>query len=430
MLIVETIAKIRRAYFVQGKSIKAICRELRVSRKTVRKVIRSDETEFSYERSFQPQPKIGPWRDELDRLLAANAARPSRERLTLTRIFEELRGLGYDGGYDAVRRYAADWKRQASEATAAAYVPSRGTRASGTTLRPRRGIPVRLEPRGRGDRRRHDDGEGRARPALPQPDDVRAGLSARDARQMVFDAHDKAFAFFGGACTRGIYDSEADQRAVQWTDRPPSEDGGRRDLHGPGARLQPPLPANVRSLPGRTRGLHARLRLGEGTGREPGGRGPAPLLRAPGSGEELRGAQRLAGRPLHGVGGGPPPPRDPGANDPGGVRGGAVEPRALSRSLRRLPCRAGGRLEDLPGSLRQEQVFGLRLGGRAPGGDPGLCRPGRDPPGRPPGRRAPARLRPRPDGLRSLALRARAGPQAGGAEEWRALQGMGPADLA
>jgi hypothetical protein len=33
MLIVETIAKIRRAHLVQGKSIKAIARELRVSRK-------------------------------------------------------------------------------------------------------------------------------------------------------------------------------------------------------------------------------------------------------------------------------------------------------------------------------------------------------------------------------------------------------------
>ena len=44
MLIVETIAKIRRAFFVQGKSIKAICRELRVSRKVVRKVIRSEAT--------------------------------------------------------------------------------------------------------------------------------------------------------------------------------------------------------------------------------------------------------------------------------------------------------------------------------------------------------------------------------------------------
>ena len=41
MLVVETIAKIRRAYFIQGKSIKQICRELRVSRNTVRKVVRS-----------------------------------------------------------------------------------------------------------------------------------------------------------------------------------------------------------------------------------------------------------------------------------------------------------------------------------------------------------------------------------------------------
>ena len=123
MLVVETIARIRRAYFVQGKPIKAICRELRVSRKTVRKVVRSEETAFTYERASQPQPKVGPWRDELDRLLATNAARAVRERLSLTRVFEELRALGYDGGYDAVRRYAAAWKRRESEAVAAAFVP-------------------------------------------------------------------------------------------------------------------------------------------------------------------------------------------------------------------------------------------------------------------------------------------------------------------
>jgi hypothetical protein len=50
MLVVETIAKIRRAFFVQEKPIKVICRELRVSRKVVRKVIRSEATEFRYER--------------------------------------------------------------------------------------------------------------------------------------------------------------------------------------------------------------------------------------------------------------------------------------------------------------------------------------------------------------------------------------------
>jgi hypothetical protein len=38
MPVVETIAKIRRAYFVQKKVIKEIRRELKVSRKVVRKV--------------------------------------------------------------------------------------------------------------------------------------------------------------------------------------------------------------------------------------------------------------------------------------------------------------------------------------------------------------------------------------------------------
>lgn len=104
MLVVETIAKIRRAYFSQGKSIKQICRELRVSRNTVRKVVRSGVTDFSYDRSTQPRPKIGPWRSELDDLLAANAKQPKRERLTLVRVYEELRNRGYDGSYDAVRR--------------------------------------------------------------------------------------------------------------------------------------------------------------------------------------------------------------------------------------------------------------------------------------------------------------------------------------
>ena len=42
----------------------------------------------------------------LDRLLSQNEAKSSRERLTLIRLFEELRERGYDGGYDAVRRYA------------------------------------------------------------------------------------------------------------------------------------------------------------------------------------------------------------------------------------------------------------------------------------------------------------------------------------
>ena len=198
MLIVETIAKIRRAYFVQGKAIKAICRELRVSRKVVRKVLRSEATEFRDEREEQPLPRIGPWQESLDRLLVSNEAKPSRERLTLMRVFEELRGLGYAGGYDAVRRYARSWQRDRATTSVDAFVPlsfapgeayqfdwsHEVVLINGTT------VTVKV---------------AHIRLCHSRMPFVRA--YPRETQEMVFDAHDRAFAFFKGACTRGIYDN-------------------------------------------------------------------------------------------------------------------------------------------------------------------------------------------------------------------------------
>jgi transposase len=198
MLVVETIAKIRRAYFQEGKSIRQICRDLRVARKTVRKVIRSGATEFTYQRKAQSKPKIDPFRERLDQMLADNARRLKRERLTLIRVFEELRDLGYEGGYDAVRRYAAAWSKSEAEVTAAAYVP------------------LSFDP---GDAYQFDwshevviiDGVTTAikvahvRLCHSRMLFVRA--YPRETQEMVFDAHDRAFAFFGGACARGIYDN-------------------------------------------------------------------------------------------------------------------------------------------------------------------------------------------------------------------------------
>jgi hypothetical protein len=56
MKCVDTIARIRREFFVRGKTIKEIVRELHVSRNTVRKVVRSGATPFEYERERQPRP--------------------------------------------------------------------------------------------------------------------------------------------------------------------------------------------------------------------------------------------------------------------------------------------------------------------------------------------------------------------------------------
>lgn len=198
MLVVETIAKIRRAYFQDKKSIKQICRELRVSRNTVRKVIRSGATELTYERTIQPLPKIGPWKDMLDEMLAVNARKPKRERLTRIRIFEELRARGYDGGYDAVRRYAASWSKEEEVASAAAYVP--------LSFHPGEAYQFDWS---------HEivviDGVTTtvkvAHVRLCHSRMLFVRAYPRETQEMVFDAHDKAFAFFGGACARGIYDN-------------------------------------------------------------------------------------------------------------------------------------------------------------------------------------------------------------------------------
>ena len=69
----ETIGRIRRAHLLHGKSIREVARELGISRNTVRKVLRSDETSHSYEREIQPRPKLGRWKTDIDGMLTKNA---------------------------------------------------------------------------------------------------------------------------------------------------------------------------------------------------------------------------------------------------------------------------------------------------------------------------------------------------------------------
>jgi len=198
MLVVETIGRIRREFFVKGKTIKEIVRNLKVSRNTVRKVLRSGATSFEYEREVQPLPKLGAWRAALDRILSENEGKGQRERLTLIRVFEELRGLGYRGGYDAVRRYARGWRKEHAAATADAYVPL--SFAPGEAYQfdwsheivVLNGVTTTVKV-------------AHLRLCHSRMPFVRA--YPRESQEMVFDAHDRGFSFFRGTCARGIYDN-------------------------------------------------------------------------------------------------------------------------------------------------------------------------------------------------------------------------------
>ena len=108
--------------------------------------------------------------------------------------------------------------------------------------------------------------------------------------------------------------------------------------------------------------------------------------------DPLRGViERLARRRMCRLGQGARSPRAKRADDLGGVRGGAPEAHSLSRPLRRIPRAAGLGVEDLPGAVRQQPIFGERKRRRPSGRHPRLRRPHRHPPGRADRRRAPAR---------------------------------------
>ena len=143
-------------------------------------------------------PQLGAHVAALDAMLADNAGKVQRDRLTYQRIFEELRLVGYPGGYDAVRRYARSWAQREGHRTAQAFVPL--SFAPGEAYQfdwshevvVIDGVTTKVKV---------------AQMRLCHSRMLFVRVYPREAQEMVFDAHEKAFAFFKGTPTRGIYDN-------------------------------------------------------------------------------------------------------------------------------------------------------------------------------------------------------------------------------
>ncbi len=196
MLIMETKRKILNRYR-RGEKIRAISRDMNLSRNTVRSVIRCEGTpRTSYERKTQPYPALGEYVETLEKLLRDNArARPKR---TAKQIFELLQVSGYTGSYSSVGRYIASWnKRIASERSAACiplyFAPGEAYQfdwSSEKVILNGEIISVKV-----------------AHFILCYSRKRFLYVYVNETQEMVFDAHVRAFAFFEGSPMRGIYDN-------------------------------------------------------------------------------------------------------------------------------------------------------------------------------------------------------------------------------
>ncbi|SED05836.1 Transposase [Burkholderia sp. WP9] len=193
------LAKIRRMYFREKVPLREIARRTGLSRNTVRSWLRqTDAVEPKYPKRVSPSV-VDEWAAQLTGWLRADSHRPKRDRRTARFMFEAIRGEGYAGSYGRVSAFVRRWHEEQAEA-------------------PRRKayVPLAFEP---GEAFQFDwsceyafIGGLRRRLEVAH---VKLNASRAfwlvayptQSHEMLFDAHARAFAAFGGVPRRGIYDN-------------------------------------------------------------------------------------------------------------------------------------------------------------------------------------------------------------------------------
>ena len=198
MICVETIGKIRRWHRVDKLSISKIARRLSASRNTIAKYLEGEVTQPRYKTRAKRAPVMGAWVVKLEAMLAEDAERPRKEQRTAQRLHDGLVQAGFSGSYPTVQRFVKAWREERRHGVGSVFIPQ--SFAPGEAYQfdwsyemvdlGGRPTPVKV-----------------AHLRLCHSRVFLAVAYLREAQEMVFDAHWRAFSLWGGSCRRGIYDN-------------------------------------------------------------------------------------------------------------------------------------------------------------------------------------------------------------------------------
>ena len=197
----DVIPEIRRLHFVEHVTISDLAKQFKLSRPTIRKHLKTVEEPVYPTRQHQPYLKLGAFIEQLTTWLETDAALPGKKRKrTAQRLYECLQAEGYVGGYSAVQRYVKAWKasRSASPSIKQAFVPL--LFPAGETCQfdwsHERAVIGGVEQVVKV-----------AHFRLSYSRQMFVAAYPRETQEMVLDAHNQAFAFFGGVPKRMVYDN-------------------------------------------------------------------------------------------------------------------------------------------------------------------------------------------------------------------------------
>lgn len=189
----ELWATIRQRVLVEGVSQRQILAETGMHWRTLKKILSLSEPPGYQLRQGRPSPKLGPYLARVRQILEEDRTVSAKQRHTAKRIFERLRAEGYKGGYTQVKEAV----RQSLQRSREVFVPLRHKPGEaqvdfGYAL-------VRQE--------------GQLRKlaffvmVLPYSDAFFVQVYERECAEVYWDAHCRAFEFFGGVPARITYDN-------------------------------------------------------------------------------------------------------------------------------------------------------------------------------------------------------------------------------
>ena len=198
MITMNMIGKIRRLHGRGKKSEREIARNTGLSRNTVAKWLEGPVEVPRYRRDAGPT-KLTPFHEAVKMALKVDARRPKQARRTAKALFEEVRAIGYEGGYSRLADFVREWRAgEGLGAATSAFVPltfelgeafqfdwSEEGLVIGGVYRPLQVAHMKLCA-------------SRAFWLVAYPS---------QGHEMLFDAHTRSFAALGGVPRRGIYDN-------------------------------------------------------------------------------------------------------------------------------------------------------------------------------------------------------------------------------
>lgn len=196
----STLSKLRRLVLRQDVSVREASRRLGISRNTATKWLKDGQmAEPRYPQRVSGPSILDPYKEQLSQWLKADSHRSKRDRRGIKAMFEALRAQGYSGSRGPVYAFAQRWQQeQGNAARGAGFVPLSFELGEAFQFDWSceylfiGGLRRRLEV-------------AHTKLAASRAFCLVAYYS--QAHEMLFDAHARAFALFGGVPRRGIYDN-------------------------------------------------------------------------------------------------------------------------------------------------------------------------------------------------------------------------------